>query len=299
MLFTAWFGVVRSTFFIFLATLDLSDCILVSSHVFSNHKGGCGKTTNIFHCCAEYAMRHPDEKILVIDTTLRGDLSELLFGGDKGASGKQTLRAVSALRSTTRLLMQAASVSAASEATVKAGSSLDELIKKLFPKERGGDAVSCLFDIMEQVVHVSDFNPAIPANLYLCPGGSGPQTSYPPQQRAGIASTIRKASYTAGHPARRGAAPWPSLEPRLHAAGCCRRATPRRVPVAALRVLVTSPGHVPAGLGGEPGGVEAARRHRRRPGLQRLHQGRGPPLSPRVQAAARARAPPHDTDRIS
>ncbi len=138
-------------------------------------------------------MRHPDEKVLVIDTTLRGDLSELLFGGDKGAAGKQTLRAVAALRSATRLLMQAASVSAASEATVKAGSSLDELIKKLFPKERGGDAVSCLFDIMEQVVHVKDFNPAIPDNLYLCPGGSGPQTSYPAQQRFGISATIRKA----------------------------------------------------------------------------------------------------------
>lgn len=138
-------------------------------------------------------MRHPEEKILVLDTTLRGDLSELLFGGDKGAAGKQTLRAVAALRSTTRLLMQAASVSAASEATVKAGSSLDELIKKLFPKERGGDAVSCLFDITEQIVHVKDFNPAIPDNLYLCPGGSGPQTSYPAQQRFGISATIRKA----------------------------------------------------------------------------------------------------------
>jgi MinD-like ATPase involved in chromosome partitioning or flagellar assembly len=165
---------------------------LVSSHVFSNHKGGCGKTTTLFHSCGEYAVRHPDEKVLVIDTTLRGDLSELLFGGDKGAAGKQTLRAVASLRSTTRLLMQAAAVSAAADATVQAGSNLEELIKKLFPKERGADGVACLFDIEDQIVHVHDFNPAIPDNLYLCPGGSGPQTSYPALQRSGIAKTIRK-----------------------------------------------------------------------------------------------------------
>ena len=101
---------------------------LVSSHVFSNHKGGCGKTTILFHAACE-AAHSQSERILVVDTTLRGDLSELLLGGDKEAAGKQAVRAVGHLRSTTKLFMQAAAHHAAREG---AGEASNSLVAKLF-----------------------------------------------------------------------------------------------------------------------------------------------------------------------
>ena len=39
-----------------------AQAVLVSSHVFSNHKGGCGKTTILFHVACQYAKDHPEEK---------------------------------------------------------------------------------------------------------------------------------------------------------------------------------------------------------------------------------------------
>ena len=158
---------------------------LVSSHVFSNHKGGCGKTTILFHAACE-AAHSQSERILVVDTTLRGDLSELLLGGDKEAAGKQAVRAVGHLRSTTKLFMQAAAHHAAREG---AGEASNSLVAKLF---KGAAATKTLLDLDEQLIHVHDFNPAIPENLYLCPGGSGPQTSYPLLQRKAIAETLRE-----------------------------------------------------------------------------------------------------------
>ena len=45
----------------------------------------------------------------------------------------------------------------------------------------------------KNVVRCHDFNKAMPDNLYLCPGGSGPQTSYPFKQRGEIATALREA----------------------------------------------------------------------------------------------------------
>lgn len=161
---------------------------LVSSHVFSNHKGGCGKTTLLFHVSCEYALRNKGERVLVLDTTLRGDLSELLLGGDKGAAGKQAVRAVGHLRSTSKLLMQAAAVQAAQSNDQGQRSSLVGLLFKA----KGSQSSSTQgLDLDDQLIHVHDFNPAIPENLYLVPGGTGPQTSYPSHLRRDIAATLR------------------------------------------------------------------------------------------------------------
>lgn len=115
-------------------------------------------------------MRHPDEKVMVIDTTLRGDLSELLLGGDKGVAGKTALRAVSHLRSTTKLLMQAAAVHAAEGMSSEGGSSsIKSIVAKMFAKEKGAKGGS-LLDLEDHLVKVQEFNKGIPENVYLCPG---------------------------------------------------------------------------------------------------------------------------------
>ena len=151
----------------------------------------------------------------MIDTTLRGDLSELLLGGDKGAAGvcvtvcvraahgfledlvlicmlsptgKQAVRAVGHLRSTSKLLMQAAAVHAAKEGD--ASGQMSGLVGKLF-KGTSGKKGPATLDLEDLLIHVNDFNPAIPDNLYLCPGGTGPQASYPVHQRMAIAATLR------------------------------------------------------------------------------------------------------------
>ncbi|KAK9819753.1 hypothetical protein WJX72_001956 [[Myrmecia] bisecta] len=45
---------------------------LVSAHAFANHKGGCGKSTLVFHTSAAYAEAHPKQNVLVVDMTLGG-----------------------------------------------------------------------------------------------------------------------------------------------------------------------------------------------------------------------------------
>jgi len=166
--------------------------VLSSAHIFSNHKGGCGKTTILFHCAGEYAARHSDEKVLVIDSTLRGDLSELLLGGDRQASGKQAVQAVTPFASTSRLFMLAAAASAAHQEHGSAQQNpMTAKVGKLFGGEDGG--APQVMDLAKNVVQCCEFNPKVPDNVYLCPGGSGPQTSYPRQQRIEVAQALRKA----------------------------------------------------------------------------------------------------------
>ena len=139
-----------------LLAMSLERCrsALLSSHLFSNHKGGCGKTTILFHTCAEYARRHKDDQVLVIDTTLRGDLSELLLGGDKGASGKQAVKALAHLRSTTKLFHQAAAIHAAEGVTYGTPSStIRAALGKILAKEgKDADGDDSLLDIDKVVL---------------------------------------------------------------------------------------------------------------------------------------------------
>ena len=53
---------------------------LRDSYVFWNHKGGVGKTTQAFHVSTEYAIRHPNKNILVIDLCPRADVTMALLG---------------------------------------------------------------------------------------------------------------------------------------------------------------------------------------------------------------------------
>lgn len=130
----------------------------------------------------------------MIDTTLRGDLSELLLGGDISHAGKKAVQAVTAHRSTTKLFFAAAAAGASPGSDPSGGrSSLASLVGKLFGGDGGDGAQGQSLDLEGNVLRCCDFNPAMPDNLFLCPGGSGPQTSYPSKQRGEIAETLRAA----------------------------------------------------------------------------------------------------------
>lgn len=58
-----------------------------------NNKGGVGKTTLGFNLAAEYAARHPDTQVLVIDLCPQANISQyLLGGGDRGYERNQNLQ---------------------------------------------------------------------------------------------------------------------------------------------------------------------------------------------------------------
>ena len=46
-----------------------------------NNKGGVGKSYLTFQIASEYAVNHPDKKILVIDLCPQGNASGMLLGG--------------------------------------------------------------------------------------------------------------------------------------------------------------------------------------------------------------------------
>ena len=52
---------------------------LQDSFVIWNDKGGVGKTTLTFHMSTEYAKRHPEQKILVIDLCRHANVSMALL----------------------------------------------------------------------------------------------------------------------------------------------------------------------------------------------------------------------------
>lgn len=57
--------------------------------VFANHKGGVGKSTLSFLAARRYAERFPDEKVLLIDCTVYGDVTRLF--GDSAPSVQEAL----------------------------------------------------------------------------------------------------------------------------------------------------------------------------------------------------------------
>ncbi len=59
-------------------------------YAFWNNKGGTGKTSLAFQGICQYADKHKDKKILVIDVCPQGNLSELFLGGLMG-KGSATL----------------------------------------------------------------------------------------------------------------------------------------------------------------------------------------------------------------
>ena len=64
----------------------------MNRYAFWNNKGGTGKTTLCFQVLCQYALTHPDQKILVIDVCPQANLSELLLGGLTGAGSDNLMR---------------------------------------------------------------------------------------------------------------------------------------------------------------------------------------------------------------
>eukprot|EP00466_Bigelowiella_natans_P009268 jgi/Bigna1/137272/aug1.38_g11980 len=56
------------------------------SFVFANNKGGVGKSTLLFNLVTEYAWKHPEVNVLVVDLSLYADSSTLLLGGTRKKS---------------------------------------------------------------------------------------------------------------------------------------------------------------------------------------------------------------------
>ena len=64
---------------------------LRDSYVFWNHKGGVGKTTQTFLVSTEYANRHPDQEILLIDLCPRANLSMALSTPQRNIPAENTI----------------------------------------------------------------------------------------------------------------------------------------------------------------------------------------------------------------
>lgn len=56
----------------------------MKTYTFWNNKGGTGKTSLCFQASVQYALEHPQERILVIDLCPQANLSELMLGGLEG-----------------------------------------------------------------------------------------------------------------------------------------------------------------------------------------------------------------------
>lgn len=53
----------------------------MSAYAFWNNKGGVGKSFLVFICACDYAHRHPNTDVFVIDLCPQGNVSETLLGG--------------------------------------------------------------------------------------------------------------------------------------------------------------------------------------------------------------------------
>lgn len=60
-------------------------------YAFWNNKGGTGKTSLAFQCITEYAVTHPNERILVADVCPQANISELFLGGLTNNGSKKLL----------------------------------------------------------------------------------------------------------------------------------------------------------------------------------------------------------------
>jgi len=54
---------------------------VVSSYAFVNNRGGTGKSFCLFQVATAYAKANPDKKVLVLDCSAHGDVSQYLLGG--------------------------------------------------------------------------------------------------------------------------------------------------------------------------------------------------------------------------
>jgi len=109
---------------------------------FWNNKGGVGKSYLTFQVAAEYARTHPEQKVLVIDLCPQANSSSMLLGGI--LAGEANLNAIH---------------QGSSRQTISGY--IDERIFSPYANPQSGGRFA---------TQVSDFNPAIPDNLYLVVG---------------------------------------------------------------------------------------------------------------------------------
>lgn len=60
----------------------------MKTYTFWNNKGGTGKTSLCFQTSLQYAIEHPDEKVLVIDLCPQANISELFLGGMENSGSR-------------------------------------------------------------------------------------------------------------------------------------------------------------------------------------------------------------------
>jgi len=125
--------------------------VFVDGTIFASHIGHTGKTTHCFQSSCDYAYKHPDEKVLVIDFAEEGDLTKRMMGG----------------------------VDASKEKVESLFGGIFNLVKAAGKKATGLTSwlwsSSSTLDITEYAVQVSQHNPNIPENLYLISSGAWPR----------------------------------------------------------------------------------------------------------------------------
>lgn len=106
-----------------------------------NNKGGVGKTFITYVLASEYAINNPEEDVIVADLCPQANVSEMLLGGN--GAGEINLQNCYDNQRT-----------------------IASYIKARYDKSRFGN----LGDEISYLVKVSDYNDAMPDNLYLLPG---------------------------------------------------------------------------------------------------------------------------------
>jgi chromosome partitioning protein len=107
-----------------------------------NNKGGVGKSYLTFQIASEYARTHPDQKVLVIDLCPQANASSMLLGGI--IEGEDHLDAITSKNPRKTI-----------------AGYVDERIRSPYMSPKVGSRF---------MIRVSDFNNAVPSNLYLVVG---------------------------------------------------------------------------------------------------------------------------------
>ncbi|KAH9312070.1 hypothetical protein KI387_027105, partial [Taxus chinensis] len=159
---------------------------VISAHCFANHRGGVGKTTLTYQVSSAYAVAHPERKVLVIDTTDSGDVSEMLMGGIYEKRGRDTLRSLIPVANVTHMFLRALMASTSDSLTdvlkaeeVENGSQiLTNVVHKMPQPKEGGESnpvekakMMKRIDLEAFGIPLKQVNPRMPSNMYLCPSG--------------------------------------------------------------------------------------------------------------------------------
>lgn len=135
-----------------------------SIRAFASCKGGCGKTTLVFNVACAYALKHPDEHVIIKDFSETGDLSTLCLGGFMGAgklggTGLERAQAYSEHQIATIDGMCAAAAAAAASPS-------GAPFLPLFQRAAAAAAPSA-FQMEGRLVDLHALNPAMPVNLFI------------------------------------------------------------------------------------------------------------------------------------